>query len=143
MTPGQPPPQLDPVSAAVALLAVLFAPPLPEIIGHYAVIIVAAVIGGAWSLGRHQAQGRAAAAIFLLLVSGTAAMLTMGIARLIAQWLPGTDGGVTWLVAPVALLIGGIGHEWPAVGRWLLGRLGRRIDARIGGGGNGGGGGTT
>lgn len=132
-----PPPQLDPVSAVTAVLALMLTPPLAEIAGHYAVIIIAAVVGGAWSLGRHQAQSRGGALLFLLLVSGTAMMLTMGIARLLAFWLPGSDSSVSWLVAPVALVIGGIGHEWPTAARWLLGRLGRLIDIRIGGGGGG------
>jgi putative flippase GtrA len=132
---SQSPPQLDPPSAVAALLVLWLqvSQPVADIAAHYVVLIVAALIGGAWSLGQRPAQSWPRAMLFLMLVSGTAAMLTTGLATLLARWLPGELGGIAWLVAPVALCIGAIGHRWPDVGRWLIGRVGRKIDVRIDG----------
>jgi hypothetical protein len=131
------PPQLDLPSAVAALLViwVQVSQPAADIVAHYGVIVVSALIGGAWSLGnRPNPLVWWRAMLFLALVSGTAAVLTTGLATVVAHWLPGEQKGINWIVGPVAISIGAIGHRWPDVGRWLIGRVGRRIDARIDGG---------
>lgn len=129
MTPRE---NLDPVGAITAGLALLMSPALASIVGHYAVIIVASIIGGAWSLGRRNSISRSSAILFLLLISSTAAMITTGLAVLINNWLPfASDNGISWLVAPIGLIIGAIGHDWARVGPWLVDRVGKLIDILI------------
>lgn len=122
---------LDPVGAITAGLALLMSPTLASIVGHYAVIIVASIVGGAWSLGRRSSVSRSSALLFLLLISSTAAMITTGIAVLISNWLPFANNGISWLVAPIGLIIGAIGHDWARVGPWLVNRVGKLIDVLI------------
>lgn len=38
---------------------------------------------------------------------------------------------INWLLAPIGLLVGGVGDDWPKVGKWIINRLGRLIDRRI------------
>ena len=37
-----------------------------------------------------------------------------------------------WMLAPVSGAIAAIGHDWPAVGEWVLRRLGRLIERKTG-----------
>ena len=60
-------------------------------------------------------------------------LVTVQIANGIALWL-GLDG-TTWLLTPVALMIGAIGGRWPVVMKWIIERIGRLIERRVGGDG--------
>lgn len=126
------PNSFDPVTAAISVLATLVGPVLAHYIGAYAVIILGACIGGCWSLTRREPQGRARAALFLVLVSGTAVMLTAGLAELANHYI--REGIGNWLLAPIALGIGAVGHDWPEVIRWAAGPILRRITGHDQGG---------
>lgn len=125
--------QLDPVSVAIALASVLFGPSLAGVIGPYAVIIISATVGAAWALGRRDPAAKLSAAWYFLRLNATAAIVTVGLAKLTGLWL-GIDDH-SWLLAPIALVVGGVGDDWPRVGRWLLVRAGRIFERRAGGGG--------
>lgn len=127
------PQQLDPVSVGIALAGVIFGPALAGIIGPYAVIIISATVGAAWALGRRDKAARLGAAWYFLRLNATAVVVTVGLANLAARWL-GVDDH-TWLLAPIALIVGGVGDDWPRVGRWLLMRAARLFERRTGGGG--------
>lgn len=124
------PPQLDPVSVAIALAGVLFGPALAAIIGPYAVIIIGATVGAAWALGRRDPAAKLGAAWYFLRLNATAVVVTVGLANLAARWLGVTDH--SWLLAPIALFVGGVGDDWPKVGRWALVRIGRVLERRAG-----------
>lgn len=131
----------DLVNAAVTILTVILGPAMAGVVGPYAVILLASLVGGGWALGRREPASRTSGALFLLLIAGTAAMVTNGLALLVASLIGANLADVNWLLAPIALCVGAVGHDWPKVGRWLVGRAGRFIDVLIElrrGGANGG-----
>lgn len=129
------PQQLDPVSVAIALASVLFGPALASIIGPYAVIIISSTVGAAWALGRREPGPRLGAVWYFLRLNATAVLITVGLAGVTGRWL-GVDDH-SWLLAPIALMVGGVGDDWPRVGRWVLLRAARLFERRVGGGGGG------
>lgn len=127
--------QLDPVNVAIVVAGVLFGPALAGIIGPYAVIILCATVGAGWSLGRRRMRGlRLGAAWYFLRLNATAVVVTVGLATLAGRWLSIADP--SWLLSPIALLVGGVGDDWPKLIRWLMARAGRLIERRTGGEGN-------
>ncbi len=124
------PPQLDPVTVATTVLAAMVGPVLAPVLGAYAVIVIAASTGAAWALGRRAPGPRWAAAGFMLRINGTALLTSWVIAAALQRWLPAA-GEATWLLAPVALVIGAVGDDWPGIGRWMVARIGRRVDRTL------------
>lgn len=125
---------LEPVSAAVVLASVMFSPVLSEIIGPYAVIIICATVGASWSLGRRDPDAKLSAAGYFLRLNATAAVVTVGLAKLAGTWFGVED--YTWLLSLIALTVGAIGDDWPAVGKWAIALIGRIFERRSGGGGD-------
>ena len=125
--------QLDPVSVASALASVIFGPALATVIGPYAVIIVSATVGAAWALGRREPGARLGAAWYFLRLNATAVLVTASMATLAGRWMGIAE--TNWMLAPIALLVGGVGDDWPRIGRWLLERAGRLIERLAGGDG--------
>lgn len=124
--------QLDPVNVAVALFSVVFGPSLASVVGPYAVIILSSTVGAAWALGRRDPAARTGAAWYMLRLNATAVIVTVSLANLVGRWLGLEDH--TWLLAPIALVVGGVGDDWPRVGKWLFVRAGRIFERRTGGG---------
>jgi len=122
--------QLDPVSLCIALAGALFGPALAGIIGPYAVIILAATTGASWALGQQQAGTRGAMAWYFLRINATAVLVTVSCANLAGRWLGMEESA--WLLAPIGLLIGGVGNDWPRLMQWLLIRLARLFERRTG-----------
>lgn len=121
---------LDPTAAATALVAALFGPELSQIIGPYAVIILAATAGAGWGLGRNGPMSRSQGIWYFLKLNLTALLVTVPIASGV-QYVLGWDEA-NWLLVPVALLIGGVGDSWPKVGEWFVSWLGRLLERRTG-----------
>lgn len=121
---------LDPVSVAVVLASTLFGPQLAAIIGPYAVILLGATVGAAWALGRRETDKKSSAVAYFMLINGTAVLVTVGISDLVGRWLGHED--CNWLLAPVAMVIGGVGHDWPGVLKTvqekIMGLWGKRMD---------------
>ena len=121
---------LDPVSVAVVLASTLFGPQLAAIIGPYAVILLGATVGAAWALGRRETDKKSNAVAYFALINGTAVLVTVGISNLVGRWMGHADAN--WLLAPVAMVIGGVGHDWPAVLKTVqekvMGLWGKRMD---------------
>ena len=125
--------QLDPVNVAIVAAGVIFGPALAEFIGPYAVIILCATLGAGWSLGLRQQRGfRLGAAWYFLRLNATAVIATVGLTTLAGRWLGIADP--SWLLSPIALLVGGVGDDWPKLIRWLIARAGRLIERRVGAG---------
>lgn len=124
--------QLDPVSVAVAIAGIVVSPQLAAMMGPYAVILLAATTGAAWSLGDRQPGSRLSAVWYFLKINATAVLLVVGMATLVTQAWPSFEG-VNWMLAPISLLVGGVGDNWPAVGRWIVARIGRLVEQRTGG----------
>lgn len=111
---------LDPVSVTVALFATLLSPALAAIIGPYAVIFVASTVGAAWALGRRDPSAKLGAFGYFLRLNFTALLVTVGVATLAGRWLGHEDP--VWMLAPIALVVGGVGDDWPKLLTWI-GRL--------------------
>jgi hypothetical protein len=122
-------PRLDPVSVAIALMTAALGPSLAPVIGPYAVIVLAATTGAAWSLGTREPGGRWSGVWYFTKINMTAIFLTVGIATAIGKAWP-DFAGLYWILAPVAMMVGGIGDRWPLVGRWILRRFARVIERR-------------
>ena len=115
---------LDPTHVAVTVASAVLAPALAEVVGLYAMIFVASTIGASWALGRQATMTRLKALLFFLRINSTAAIVTVFIADFLAKQLgyaSGTGEGL-WLIAPSALMIGGVGDDWPTLIHWVLKR---------------------
>ena len=116
--------QLDPTHVAITVASAVLAPALAEVVGPYVIIFIASTIGASWALGRQATTTRLKALLFFLRINSTAAVVTSSIASALAKQLgyaSGTGEGL-WLIAPIALMIGGVGDDWPALIRWVLKR---------------------
>lgn len=122
--------QLNPVEAVVALLLMVFSPEAAKIVGPYAVIILSASTGAAWSLGRRQPTERHGALFFFLKLNTTACLVTVGLAALTKHYF-NLDIDINWLLAPIGLLIGGVGDDWPKLVDWVWEKVKGRIGAKI------------
>jgi hypothetical protein len=125
--------QLDPVNVSIALASVLFGPALAGVVGPYAVILIASTVGAAWALGRRDPSARLGAAWYFLRLNATAVLVTVGLASIAGRWMGHED--TSWMLAPIALFVGGVGDDWPRLGSWLLLRAGRILERRAGGDG--------
>lgn len=122
--------KLDPTAALTVLTAAVFGAELSQIIGPYAVIILAATTGAGWGLGRCLPMTRAQGAWYFLKLNLTALLVTVPIATG-AQALLSLEEA-NWLLVPVGILIGAVGNSWPQVGQWLVLWLGRLLEKRTG-----------
>ena len=122
--------KIDPITAATAVSSVLFGPELAHYIGPYSVIMLSATVGAGWSLGRQEQMARLAACWYFCRLNIMAVMLTVPLAAG-AMWALRIDDA-NWLLAPIAILIGGVGNDWPSVGKWVVSRIGRLFEKRAG-----------
>lgn len=104
---------IDPVSAAVAVFAAFLSPVAAQVMGAYAVIFISAAFGAGWALMRREKSSLWGAIGFILLLTGTATLVTAGVAQLINSWTKLENANL--LLAPVALIIGAVGHDWVRV----------------------------
>lgn len=119
---------LDPVNLMITVLAAWLGPSLSQVLGPYAVILLASTAGAAWSLGRRDPTERRSAIWFFLRVNLTACVLTSGIATLLSKAY--TLSSLEWTFAPIAFGLGLVGDDWPAVRGWLGERITNIIDRR-------------
>lgn len=118
MTPPSSP-NLDLVSVAVALLGVLLSREVAQIVGPYVVIFFGAILGASFAASRRPQTTRSRLLGFMATVVGLTLVITVPCAQIIAAWYP--EAEVRWTLGPVAILIGGIGSDWPKVAAWFLG----------------------
>lgn len=122
--------KIDPISAAVAFATALFGPDLAHFIGPYAVILLSSTVGAGWSLGRHPPMSKWQACWYFSRLNIMAVMLTVPMAAGVMWAFEMKDSN--WMLAPIAILIGGVGNDWPSVGKWIVSRLGRLFESRAG-----------
>ena len=113
---------LDPTHVAVTVASAVLAPALAEVVGPYAIIFVASSIGASWALGRQATMTRLKALLFFLRINATAAIVTVFLADFISKQLGYISGSGEdlWLIAPIALVIGGVGDDWPTLIHWVV-----------------------
>ena len=110
---------LDIVYVMVAILSGLFGPQMAAIVGPFAVIVLSAVGGAAWSVGRRPLELRSVGndSFFFFRLALTAIMVAGGIAVFAERWT-GADTR-QWTLPVIAMLIGAVGDDWPSVGQWV------------------------
>jgi hypothetical protein len=112
-----PQPPIDIVTVAIAIASAAFGPELASVVGPYAVILLGAALGAAWSASRREPGSRMGTLAHVLLMMGWALLVTVPAAAIAGQAF-GWES--KWLLGPVAVVIAGIGQDWPGVGRWAL-----------------------
>lgn len=110
-------PVVDIVGLFVFIAAILFSNDVAAVVGPYLVITIAATIGASFAVARRERSTRISALFFFARVVGLAILLTVGFAAVASAYRPDLSPRV--LVAPISLLIGFVGDDWPK----LLGRV--------------------
>jgi hypothetical protein len=125
-----PSPPIDIVTVAIAIATALFGREIAAVVGPYAVIVLGALLGAAWSASRREQSTPGNTFGHMLLMVGWALIVTVPLAA-----VAGTYAGLEskWLLGPVAVVIAGIGQDWHAVASWVLGRLRALVERRGGG----------
>lgn len=97
-----PPPQLDIVTLAIALVTLLTGPELAALIGPYSVILLAAIGGAAWSATNMPEGTRMGTVKHMASMVGLALILTVPMAEALAR-VAGIEA--RWMLGPVAAVI--------------------------------------
>lgn len=114
-------PLADVVGLFVVLAALAFSNEVAAVVAPYMVIIIASVVGASFSLGRRVKTSRAWALLFFVRIAGLAIIVTGMLSALAISYQPGLSERL--LLAPIALLIGWIGDDWPAVFGFITRKL--------------------
>lgn len=133
MPPSQSPSITDVVGLGIFLAGLVYSPEVASIVGPYLVIIVAAVVGASFALKRREKTTRLSALWYFMRVSGLAVIGTVSLAAMFSSYYDNLTERI--LIAPVALTIGAIGDDFPAVARWFLAKFLAGVDLFRGKGG--------
>lgn len=117
-----PPPQLDIVTVAIALVSLITGPELAALIGPYSVILLAAIGGAAWSATSVESGNRLQTLRHIFLMVGLALIGTVPLAEGLAR-LAGIEA--RWALGPVAAVIA-------ARPDWVVGWLQRWVQRKTG-----------
>lgn len=116
----------DAFGLSVLIAAMAFSPEVAAVVGPYILIAAASVIGASFSLARRPPSSRWSAFGYFARVVGLATLLTVALSALLASHYASLSERA--LLAPVALLIGFIGHDWPKLLRSVVGGIFKTID---------------
>lgn len=100
---------IDPVSLAFAIAALLVGPKLAQYVGPYSVILLGSFAGCIFALRSREPSGRMSAGLFVVLLM----ILSAGLTVPTAIWVGSIVGKeVKWFLFPAAAMIAGIGERW-------------------------------
>lgn len=133
MTSQQTQSVVDVVGLGVFLAGLVYQPEIAAVIGPYLVIILASVVGAAFALKRREKTTRLSALFYFLRVSGLAVLMTVFLAAVFSSYYSSLTERI--LIAPVALMLGVIGDDFPAVVRYLAAKFLAGVDLFRGKGG--------
>ncbi len=122
-------PRLDPVSVVQVLAAMLVGAGPAAYLGPYAVIAAGGAAGAFIALSRRPPERSLHAAAFVTVMTLMALLLTVSAAEVLRHY---TSLEIRWTLAPLAMLIGGVGYDWPAVGSWIVSAARRVFERRAG-----------
>ncbi|RYF70864.1 MAG: hypothetical protein EOO22_13565 [Comamonadaceae bacterium] len=91
----------------------MFSAEVANVVGPYMAIVIASAIGASFALRRREKASRLSALWFFGRVVGLAVVLTVALAFAASWKWPGLHERV--LLAPIALMVGFIGDDWPAL----------------------------
>jgi hypothetical protein len=132
---GGQPSVTDAVGFGIFLAGLIYAPGVAAVVGPYIVIVLASVIGASFALKRREKTARLVAVWYFLRVAGLAVLITVSLAGIGSSYYSSLTERV--LITPVALLIGAIGDDWPALLRAIVRFFFRAVDLARGKGGSG------
>lgn len=119
-----------PITDALGLFTIfaawIFSPQIAVVMGPYMLIITVSVLGASLSLARRPTTSRLSALRYFVVTVGIAITFTVGISSLVASYHENLTERV--LLAPVAMAIGLIGHDWPRLGKAIVAGIFRLID---------------
>jgi uncharacterized membrane protein YiaA len=123
---GNQPSVTDAVGFGIFLAGLVYAPNVAAVVGPYIVIVLASVIGASFALKRREKTARLAAVWYFMRVAGLAVLITVSLAGIGSSYYSTLTERV--LITPVALLIGAVGDDWPALLRSIVRMFFRAID---------------
>lgn len=119
-----------PITDALGLFALfaawIFSPQIAVVVAPYMLIVTANVVGASLSLARRPTTSRLSALGYFLRIIGIGVLVTVGISSLLASYHQSLTERA--LLAPVALVIGIVGHDWPRIGKSIVAGIFRLID---------------
>ena len=133
---NSPPSIPDAIGFGVFLASFVYAPGVAAVVGPYIMIVLASVVGASFATKRREKTTRLAALVYFLRVAGLAVLVTVSIASAASSYYDNITERV--LITPVALAIGAVGDDLPALIRYLAGKFFGAVDFFRGGGGKGG-----
>lgn len=119
---------IDPVAVVIALATMVLGPHVAAYVGPYIVIAGAGLTGAAFALGRRDPHARLGPFLFMLVMVGLSMLLTVATTEVAVKLWPSLES--RWMLAPVALMIGYVGDDWPEVLKWVVRRAARLIEKR-------------
>ena len=122
-------PHLDVVSVAVVLLATLLGNEMAQYVGPYLVIVAGALVGSALALRRRPPSSTWVAVGFAAWLTSITVLFTVPVAYGLSRVI---DENYRWFLAPAAVLLAGIGHDWPKAIPWTLNFLRGLVAQRTG-----------
>lgn len=133
MPPSQSPTITDVVGLGIFVAGLFYSPDVAAVVGPYLVIILASVVGASFALKRREKTTRLSALWYLLRVAGLAIIGTVSLAAMFSSYYDSLTERI--LIAPVALAIGAIGDDFPAVARYFVSKFLAGVDLFRGKGG--------
>lgn len=110
---------VDPVVGIAQILSVFIPAATAAAIAPHLVVAIAGVAGGILGLMSWRQCTTWEGARYVIGMGALAWLMAGSAAEVLSVWVVMDDKR---LVTPAALMIGWVGHRWPAVGKWL-GRL--------------------
>ncbi len=108
----------DAVGFGIFLAGLVYAPGVAAVVGPYIVIVLASVVGASFAVKRREKTTRAGALFYFLRVAGLAVLITVSLASIGSSYYDNLTQRV--LITPVALMVGAVGDDWPALLRAIV-----------------------
>jgi len=118
-------PDLDPLSAFMAVFSSLVGAQLAPFAAAYTIIFFGALCGLMIGLRTRHPSSRLSAAGYAVVTMVTSVFMTVYIADILAQHYPMLADGKSWLLFPVSMCITAYGEYWIRVLRNIVTKLAR------------------
>ena len=105
-------PDLDPLSAFIAVFAVLVGPVLAPYAAAYSIILLGAMAGLMIGLRARHPSSRLSAIGYIVVTTSTSVFMTVYISELLSKHYPILADGKSWLLFPVSMCITAYGEYW-------------------------------
>lgn len=118
----------DIVGLCALFASLLFKPEVASVVAPYLTIIIGSSVGAGFALKRREKLSRIGAIWYFSRVVGLALLVSIPIAIWLESKFPGLAVRIT--IAPIALLVGTVGDDWPELASKIKEMIFRLIDRR-------------